>query len=214
MQNNTEHFLQLWSALFNFTLGKSNGVGVWVAFINDDLTNYDTFCKAVEAYGKEFAKARERGYVAQAPTFAQVKARYFALKKAEKIEENQRRYGDGASLCGVCFGRYQVVVLSALKSDRERKNWPADYRHLRIEEFTGIEVAPCPVCRADLYCSFELRKRVEHYSLPEVVGPEHPARIPGFLDGCTIGGDQLLREYVYRACRPAQHRKLEEEFPA
>lgn len=215
MQNNTEHFLQLWSALFNFTLGKSNGVGVWAAFINDDFTDYDTFCQAVEGYGRDFAKARERGYVAQAPTFAQVKGRYFALKKQQKVENNRRQYGDGASLCGICFGRLQVVVLAPFKSDRDHKNWPADYRHLRIEEYTGIEVAPCPVCCADKYPNFETRKRLETYSLPEEVGPRHPARLPDFCPGAVVGGDMLLREYVSRAAHPREPAaSLERSFPA
>lgn len=215
MQNNTEHFLQLWSAMFNFSLGKSNGVGVWVAFINDDVTDYDTFCKAVEMYGREYAKARERGYSASAPTFAQVKARYFYLKKQDKIERNKRQYGDGASLCGICFGSLRVFVLAPLRSDRERKKWPADYRHIAPDEYTGVEVAPCPVCRADQYPDFETRKRVEAHCLPEEVGVQHPGRIPGFLPGSVIGGDMLLREYVSRAAHPVvSQRPLEAEFPA
>lgn len=212
MQDNTEHFLQLWGAYFKFALGKNNGVGVWTAFINDDRCDYSTFCKAIEMYGKEYARRKDAGYPAEAPTFAQVKARYFSLKNQQKIAENQRRYGEGASTCGICFGSLRVFVLAPLSNDHERKNWPPDYRHVDPDLYRGVEVAPCPVCCGDKYPTFELRKQVENHSLPERVGAEHPARIPGFCDGSVVWGDALLKEYVERAARK-KHPTLEEAFP-
>lgn len=212
MQDNTEHFLQLWGAYFKFALGKNNGVGVWTAFINDDRCDYTTFCKAIELYGKEYARRKDAGYPAEAPTFAQVKARYFGLKNQQKIDDNRRRYGEGASTCGICFGSLRVFVLAPLSNDRERKNWPPDYRHIDPDLYRGVEVAPCPVCCGDKYPTFELRKQVENHCLPERVGVEHPARISGFCDGSVVWGDALLKEYVERAARK-KHPTLEEAFP-
>ena len=214
MSDNFSQLQQFWGANFNYKLTEANGSGVWAAFVNSQYCDFELFLAAVEKYAETYGRERERGMHPQVPTFQQVKARYFAMKKARELQRTQARYGAKSSTCGICFGRPYVVVLAAKPGDEERRTWPADYRHIPDDQYPGVEVTPCPVCMAEWYKDPYTRNRVEERCLPDQVGPAHPVRerLPGWMQGAVVTGKAVLEELLKRKFAHAED--LDKEFPA
>lgn len=207
-----EEFFDLYSANFG-RLTEMDGVNEWERFVENEVNDMATLKAGLQPYIDRYVTALDNNgdRLPPRPTLGQIKRAYYGQIDKRRQEQERREFGR-VTTCRLCRGEWLLYVLAPLAGDSDRREWPADFRKTKWEEFTGIEIVECPICRPKY--KKEIAMRIEHNSMPMTVSIDHPDFPKGWREYAgkqqqqkgppTIKGDDAILSWLRENSKKAK----------